>query len=355
MLYRITHTTRFEYELPAYDSQNELRMRPWDRDGQRCISFDLTTNEPSSTLEYGDFFGNRAHSICVSAPHRKLEIVARSVVELDTPQPPGATGMTLVEFLRGDSVRNNVYFEYLNPSQYIPFSERLRKFFWMARPQETEDVGLYVARMMAYVRDQFEYETTATHVHSSLNDILDSGGGVCQDFAHLTIGILRLAGIPARYVSGYLAPAGAGYLAPAAGSPLDHMPSPPGPLSPPDLTAGSNALGGVGSSSDLTAGFHPPGTLSPPDVTAQASHAWLEAWLPGTGWSGFDPTHRCAVDGRHIGVAVGRDYADVPPLRGVFRSDGMDSMMTVDLNVEPLNAGGPSGGSLSGSQSQSQQ
>jgi transglutaminase-like putative cysteine protease len=332
MLYRITHTTRFEYEEPAYDSQNELRMRPWDRDGQRCVTFDLSTNEPSSTLEYGDFFGNRAHSICVSAPHRKLEIVARSIVELETPPPPGATGMTLVEFLRGDAVRNNVYFEYLNPSQYIPFSERLRKFFWMARPQEAEDVGLYVARMMAYVRDQFEYETTATHVHSNLNDILDSGGGVCQDFAHLTIGILRLAGIPARYVSGYLAPASAGYVAPTTASPIDHMPSPPGPL-------------------------------SPPDVTAQASHAWLEAWLPGTGWTGFDPTHRCAVDGRHIGVAVGRDYADVPPLRGVFRSDAVDSMMTVDLNVEAVTApilgggssgSGPSGGAQSGGQSQAQ-
>jgi transglutaminase-like putative cysteine protease len=328
MLYRITHTTRFEYEEPAYDSQNELRMRPWDRDGQRCLAFDITTNQPSSTLEYGDFFGNRAHSICVSAPHRKLEIVARSIVDLDTPPLPGETGVTLVEFLRGDSARNNVYFEYLNPSQYIPFSERLRKFFWMARPQEHEDVGLYVARMMAYVRDQFEYETTATNVHSSLNDILDTGGGVCQDFAHLTIGILRLAGIPARYVSGYLAPAGAGYLAAAAGGPSDP-------------TADSG---------------HPPGPLSPPDVTAQASHAWLEAWLPGTGWTGFDPTHRCAVDGRHIGVAVGRDYADVPPLRGVFRSDGVDSMMTVDLSVEPVNAGGSPGGSGPGGvQSQSQQ
>src|ERR1700719_1984649 len=128
MLYQIIHTTRFEYEEPAYDSQNELRMRPWDRDGQRCLTFDISTNQPSSTLEYGDFFGNRAHSICVSAPHRKLEIVARSIVELETPPLPGATGVTLVEFLRGDAVRTNVYFEYLNPSQYIPFSERLRKF-----------------------------------------------------------------------------------------------------------------------------------------------------------------------------------------------------------------------------------
>jgi transglutaminase-like putative cysteine protease len=75
--------------------------------------------------------------------------------------------------------------------------------------------------------------------------------------------------------------------------------------------------------------------------------------LPGTGWSGFDPTHRCAVDGRHIGVAVGRDYADVPPLRGVFRSDGVDSMMFVDLSVEPVKAGPGGGGS--GGHSQSQQ
>jgi transglutaminase-like putative cysteine protease len=283
MLYRITHTTRFDYEGTAYDSQNELRMRPWDRDGQRCVSFELTMNQPSSILEYGDFFGNRGHSICISAPHRNLEIVASSIVELVAPEIRTDSGVSFAEFLRGDAVRNNVYFEFLNPSQYVPFSDRLRKFFWMARPQSQEDVAAYVMRMAAYVRDQFEYETTATHVYSNLNDILDRGGGVCQDFAHLTIGILRLAGIPARYVSGYLAPTSAG------------------------------------------------DTL---DLTAQASHAWLEAWMPGMGWCGFDPTHRCAVDGRHIGVAVGRDYADVPPLRGVYRSDGGRSVMTVDLRVE---------------------
>jgi transglutaminase-like putative cysteine protease len=304
MLYQIIHTTRFEYEEPAYDSQNELRMRPWDRDGQRCLNFEIATNEPSSIFEYADFFGNRAHSVCVSAPHSNLEIVVRSVVELEPPPIPAETGVTLAEFLREDSVRNNQYFEYLNPSHYVPFSERLRKFFWMARPRELEDIGTYVTRMVMYVRDQFEYETTATHVHSSLNDILDSGGGVCQDFAHLTIGILRLAGIPARYVSGYLAPA-------------------------------------------------PVGSVI--DPTAQASHAWLEAWLPGLGWSGFDPTHRCAVDGRHIGVAIGRDYADVPPLRGVFRSDGVDSSMKVDLQVKLAGAVNTGGGSSTGGQSQQQQ
>ena len=244
MRYRIIHTTRFEYSEPAYDSQNELRMRPWDRDGQRCLAFEIRVNEPSSTVEYEDFFGNRAHSISVSTPHRNLEIVAESIVEVDTPAIPPATGVNLAEFLRGDAVRNNLYCEYLNPSEFIPFSERLRKFFWMARPQEQEDIGAYVMRMVAYVRDQFEYETRSTHVHSSLNDILNSGGGVCQDFAHLTIGILRLAGVPARYVSGYLAPASA--------------------------------------SSGL-------------EVTAQASHAWLEAWLRSDASMRrrWPPYHRC--------------------------------------------------------------
>ena len=293
MRYRIVHSTRFEYVEPACDSQNELRMRPWDRSAQRCTAFDLHVSEPASLVEYDDFFGNRTHSISVSGPHRELEIVARSIVEVDPPAPPPATGVTLVEFLRDDAVRNNVYCEYLGPSEFVPFSERLRRFFWMARPLEQEDIGAYVMRMVAYVRDQFEYETRSTHVHSSLNDILNSGGGVCQDFAHLTIGVLRLAGVPARYVSGYLAPASA-----------------------------DAAL----------------------DVTAQASHAWLEAWLPGLGWCGYDPTHRCAVDGRHIVVAIGRDYADVPPLRGVYRNGGGQSLMTVDLRVEFSERDGPPGG-----------
>ncbi len=291
MRYRIIHATRFAYEEPAYDSQNEVRLRPWDRDGQRCVEFTLSASASASIFPFDDFFGNHVHSLSVSPPHQELEIVARSIVELATPAEPRECGVGFAEFLRGDSSRGQAFFEYLSESRYIPFSERLRRFFWMAHPEEDEDVTVYVARMARYVRDQFEYETSATHVHSSLNDILTSGGGVCQDFAHLTIGILRLAGVPARYVSGYLAPP----------------------------SAASGAA----------------------DVTAQASHAWLEAWLPGQGWCGFDPTHRCATDGRHIGIAVGRDYADVPPLRGVFRSDGATSTMSVDLSVVRTDAEPP--------------
>ena len=295
MRFRIRHSTRFEYERPAYASHNELRMRPWDGTGQRCLTFELRVDQPAAILEYQDFFGNQAHSLSVSPPHETLTIIAESLIER-APEPERAYVETsFAQFLGEDRLRNNLYFEYLNPSRFVPFSERLRKFFWMAvRPGDKEDVASYVMRVLTYVRDQFEYETTKTHVFSSLNDILKTGGGVCQDFAHVTIGIMRLAGVPARYVSGYLAPARSG----AAGA----------------------------------------------ESGRQASHAWFEAWLPGLGWTGFDPTHRCRVDERHLGVAIGRDYADVPPLKGVYRSDGPRAAMTVVLSVEPADYGADSPG-----------
>ena len=283
MRFRISHHTRFEYERAAYDSHNEVRLRPWDSALQRCFDFELKTEPPAAILGYDDFFGNHAHSIAISEPHDALSIIAESTVEIAAPVAPDYPEVPFSRFLSDDQSRASGFYEFLGSSRYVPFSERLRKFFWMgARPKGVEEVAEYVARVVNYVRDQFEYETTRTHVHSSVNDILKSGGGVCQDFAHLTIGLLRLAGVPARYVSGYLAPP-------------------------------EQADRGIGE---------------------QASHAWLEAWLPGPGWTGFDPTHRCRTDGRHIGMAIGRDYGDVPPIRGSYRSHGEKSWMKVNLSIE---------------------
>ena len=139
-------------------------------------------------------------------------------------------------------------------------------------------------QIVAFVRDQFSYEPGVTQAHSTVDEILTIGAGVCQDFAHLTIAILRLAGVPARYVSGYLAP--------------------------------------------------PPSSSQQVPLESQASHAWIEAQVPGEGWAGFDPTHGCRTDTRHIKVAIGRDYSDVTPLRGVYRSFGKKQTMTVDLRLE---------------------
>jgi transglutaminase-like putative cysteine protease len=310
MLVRISHRTQFVYDQPARDSHNELRLQPLEGAGQRCLSFELIIDQPAAVLSYRDFFGNHAHSVSVSAPHRELTIVAQSLVErpetmleasADKPHPE----VMFRNFLAEDEAHIKDYCEFLNPSRYVPFSKRLQNLFWMARPGDTEDVAIYVARIVAWVRDQFDYQKARTNVYSSLDDILRTGSGVCQDFAHLTIGLLRLAGVPARYVSGYLAPT---------------------------VSAAGNA-----------------------SLGEQASHAWLEAWLPQEGWTGFDPTNRYRTDERHVRVAVGRDYADVPPLMGMYRSNATNQVMTVDLNVEHTVATGPADGTSSDRGSQTQQ
>ena len=294
MRFRIVHSTSFAYERPAYDSQNEIRLQPWSGLDQRCLDFALSVDQPAAVFAYSDYFGNRAHSLSVSAHHNALTIVTRSLVERIVTAERRYAEIPFEEFLSQDALRVNAFYEFLNSTRYIPFSERLRKFFWMAaRPKPREDVAEYVMRVVAYVRDQFEYETSKTHVHSNLNDILKSGGGVCQDFAHLSIGLLRLAGVPARYVSGYLAPA---------------------------RSQGASA-----------------------DLSQQASHAWFEVWLPGPGWTGYDPTHSCRTGELHIGVAVGRDYDDVPPLRGTYRSEGGMSTMKVALSVAVESEANPAG------------
>jgi len=284
MLLRICHTTRFEYQMPAYDSHNEVRMKPLDGTRQRCIEFELETTPAASVFKYDDYYGNRVHGFSIHERHPALVVTAKSLVErIAGPQPP-ALPMPFGEFLLEDHVRNRIEYDFLSASRHVPFSDPMRKFFWLAKPDPSEDVAAYANRVVAFIRDQFVYEPGMTKVQSTADEILTVGGGVCQDFAHLTIGVLRLAGIPARYVSGYLAP--------AAKSTVE-------------------------------------------SVGAQASHAWLEAQLPGQGWMGFDPTNGCVVDERHIRVAIGRDYSDVPPMRGVYRSPGGKQVMAVELQIEP--------------------
>jgi len=284
MLLRICHTTRFSYDAPAYQSHNEVRMRPLDDAYQKCLEFALEVSPPAAMLDFPDYYGNRVHAFSIYPPHESLTIVSRSLVERLDQQPPGAEPVSFEEFLRDDHSRIQREYDFLNPSTYVPFSDRMRKFFWIARPRADEEVGPYVQHVVAFVRDQFTYEPGITQVQSTADEILTVGAGVCQDFAHLTIAILRLAGVPARYVSGYLAP-------------QDN------------------------SSTELA-------------IASQASHAWIEAHLPGCGWAGYDPTHGCRTDARHIRVAIGRDYSDVTPLRGVYRSFGSKQTMTVDLKLE---------------------
>lgn len=281
--FRIRHVTWFAYDEPAHSSHNEVRLKPRHGQSQRTIGFRLEVIPAAAVVDYEDAFGNVVHALSIPDPHRELVIIADSLVELRLPPGPDSLPRAAIgDFVGVSQLGAQQYYDFLNESRYVPFSKQLRKIFWMAKPRPREPAVEYTRRVVAWVCDQFAYEPGTTHVHSDVNHILSAGAGVCQDFAHLTIGILRLAGIPARYVSGYLAPRG---------------------------RSSGDAIG------------------------AQASHAWLEVMLAGGDWSGFDPTHGCPVTDHHVRVAVGRDYADVPPLRGVYRSAGTRQTMRVTLDI----------------------
>ncbi len=205
MRLRIRHVTRFSYDQPAYESHNEARLQPSENSTQQCLSFELLVNPEAAIFASRDYFGNHVHSISLAPRHQSLTIIAESTVERLPADEDSADDVAFFDFLREDLARERSMYEFLNPSRYIPFSGRLRKFFWSSRPDPAKGVAEYVMRTIKFIRDQFEYETGTTDVHSDSDRMLTTGGGVCQDFAHLSIGVLRLAGVPARYVSGYLA------------------------------------------------------------------------------------------------------------------------------------------------------
>ncbi|MGA2409735.1 MAG: transglutaminase family protein [Candidatus Binataceae bacterium] len=287
MIFRIKYQTDYRYEQPAYDSVNETRLRPIECAHQRLLAFRLEVEPKAIIDETKDRFGNVVHSVTVREPHDRLVITAHSMVERLDLEPGFAQHVTFKEYLRKDDQRTHQFADFLGPTRYIPFSPRLRRCFWSAHPAMEEDVKAYADRIISFVRDQFGYDRGTTHVHSTVDDILTSGGGVCQDFAHLTLGLFRLAGVPARYVSGYLAPRRAG-----VGGP------------PPEL----------------------------------ASHAWIEVLLPGLGWTGYDPTHRRRTDRYYIRIGIGRDYRDVPPVSGFYKTAGGKQKMSFELSLSEVGA-----------------
>jgi transglutaminase-like putative cysteine protease len=287
MRYRIRYTTRYAYEQLASDSRNELRLCPSDARDQKRLDFRLQVTPSASVSEHRDDFGNLVHLVFVGETHNELTIVADSIVDRIELLRERGPHITFSEYLHDDIARTQQYAQYLGESRYVPFSPRLRRFFWSVRPSMEEDLTDYTERMISYVRDQFGYDRGTTHVHSTVDDILSAGGGVCQDFAHLNIGLLRLAGIPTRYVSGCVAP---GFSSRRNGPPVE-----------------------------------------------LATHAWIEVMLPGMGWTSFDPTYRSRTTAHHISFAIGRDYSDVPPVCGSYKSSGGHQTMTFELRVEQTN------------------
>jgi transglutaminase-like putative cysteine protease len=287
VLLEIRHVTQYHYERPVRESLMELWMQPQKTARQRLISFELEINPAAQVFSYADSFGNAVYHFDVPQPHDKLTIVARSAVETESPgERPDALDMGEWDRLRSEFVRGEC-FDFLRMHGFVETTEALDAF---VNEHNLDDLRrkdpLTAMRVLSEtIYQAFEYQPGVTDADSPIDLALSAGRGVCQDFAHIMLAICRSWNIPARYVSGYLFT---------------------------DRDAGDR---------------------SDPDAT----HAWVEVFLPSLRWVGFDPTNNMMTGERHVAVAVGRDYADVTPSRGVYKGDS-DSELAVGVSVRRARA-----------------
>jgi transglutaminase-like putative cysteine protease len=273
--------TRFRYKQPVSESIMETRMHPRSDHSQHCLSFSLSVSPRCRVFSYRDHYGNNVQHFDIPGDHEQLVIVAESLVEQHIP-------MDIPAFLAPEAwsaldamVAEGDYGEMLLPSTFAQPTPALLEMAKKLNVVRRDDPLMVVHELNKSIYEYFEYVPRSTRVDSPIDEAIASHKGVCQDFAHTMIALLRHIGIPARYVSGYLY-RGRG----------DH-------------------------------------DRSLPD----ASHAWVEVLLPQLNWVGLDPTNDLIAYNRHIRTAVGRDYADVPPTHGVFRGK-TESELYVAVHVE---------------------
>ncbi len=286
MFYYIRHTTRFRYSSPVRESVMELRMQPRSEGPQMLRSFQINTNPRAQLYAYTDHFGNAVYHFNVLREHEELRIEAVAVIEVAHWLPP-PEHLDMLEWERYNSYNLvDEQFDLLEPSRFAAVSPALRAFLrerGLEAPQGDPFSALVALNTAIY--GSFDYEAGVTQVHSPIDHALSERRGVCQDFAHIMIAIARSWGVPSRYVSGYL--------------------------------------------------YHRPHTED--RSGSDATHAWVECYLPSLGWVGFDPTNNMVAGERHIRAAVGRDYADVPPTRGTYKG-GAESELAIAVSVEPTQA-----------------
>ena len=286
--YAIRHLTKFTYATPVSESVMELRMRPATDGGQRCLQFEVDLQPRARVFAYRDFLGNWVHHFDLPRRHGQLAIVARAQVQLDPPPAwPAALAMETWQHVDAWADRGE-HWDFRRPSHFAVWSDALLAFATSLGPlaERTADPLTTVRALMAAMHREFGYAPNTTRVDSPISEALAARQGVCQDFTHIMLALLRRMGLPCRYVSGYIAP---------------------------------RALGGDDG------------------PTTIATHAWVEVLLPDLGWVGVDPTNDIEAGLRHVRVAIGRDYADVPPTRGVYKG-GAASSLEVSVEVTPGDA-----------------
>lgn len=285
MKYRLIHKTQYKYAGSVNSYHSLACVTPKNLPQQECSNFSLVISPfPDEISERTDYFGNTVHYFSIHKPHTRLTVLAKSLIEtraFTIPEQP-VTCAEVRELLI-HSLKNKLL-EYMLPSPFVYWDDDIRNYAKACFP---DDEPLYrCARQLCHkIFAEFTYVPDFTTIYTPLKTVLKEKKGVCQDFSHLAIACFRSLGFAARYVSGY----------------LETQP--------------------------------PPG--KPKLQGSDATHAWVSVYVPGMGWCDFDPTNDVVPQERHIVTAWGRDYGDVPPLKGIIFSAGGHSFQ-VSVDVLPV-------------------
>ena len=270
----ITHSTGYRYRKEVTSSYNEARITPISNDRQLVLESSVAVNPSAVAFRYWDYWGTLVHAFDIQVRHTELSVTGTSVVETSGPPEPPDQVLTWSDLAHPD-LRDR-FAELLAPTRHVPLDDDVRAAAEPFLNERTPADACEAA--VAWVKGSLRYEKGTTDVSTPAPDVLRQGSGVCQDFAHVTLAVLRAAGIPCRYVSGYLHP---------------HE----------EAELGTRMTG--------------------------ESHAWVEAW---TGdWQAFDPTNGVVAE-RHVVVGRARDYADLSPLHGIYHGGPAEALgVSVEL------------------------
>ncbi len=274
MKYDILHRTRYAYASPVRDSFNDVRLQPMPIPEQTVESFLLKVLPAARLTHFKDFYSNWVNHFEIIEPHSYLMIEAQSRVVTRPPAPLPEEKLCSFEKMK-EAPNIERCFDYLQASRFVELSPDAWKLALDAT-DGVDDAWLAALALIKFVHGFLKYESKSTHVHTHMNEVLKDRRGVCQDFAHLMLGLCRSLKIPARYVSGYLA-----------------------------------------------------------TESASATHAWMEAFVPGHGWRALDPTHNRQINETYVKIGHGRDYGDVPPVSGNYRGT-LERKMEVEVKIKEV-------------------
>jgi len=269
-IFRIHHITKYEYDRPVKESVNNITIYPYLSATQETLQHELIITGHPDVYTYTDYWGNKEGTFNVLAPHRELVIESKLLIRTLVPEEIQVSWNSYIPEL-AEVIRNDLQMLELARPSAVKGLALMLEYVNLLSP-ENKNITQIVADTCDFIYRHFTYIKGITTIESTVDEILEKQAGVCQDFAHVMLELLRMMGIPSRYVSGYICP-------------------------------NKNGMRGEG-----------------------ATHAWIEAYIPHYGWAGIDPTNNVWVTNTHVKLAVGRDFHNCSPVKGTFKGPARQSL-----------------------------